>query len=190
MVDSETRWRMVRKQKLRGLEPEPDVSIRDARAEDLPAIKDLYNYFIRNTVVTFDDKALDLAYWQQKHEMLAKFELPFLVLVRGEFEVIGFAFVAPWRARSGYLKIVENSIYLSAPATGKRLGTRLLTELISRCKALGIKEVIAVIADRGADASIRLHTKLGFKEQGHLAKVGTRFGKPIGSYLLSLNLGR
>ena len=48
----------------------------------------------------------------------------------------------------------------------------------------------AVIADRGADASIRLHTKLGFKEQGHLAKVGTRFGKPIGSYLLSLNLGR
>ena len=190
MVDSETRWRMVRKLKQRGAEPERPVSIRDARPEDLPAIKDLYNYFIRNTVVTFDDKPLDLNYWQQKYEMLTKFELPFLVLVRGDTEVIGFAFVAPWRQRSGYLKIVENSIYLSAPATGKRLGTMLLTELISRCKASGIKEVIAVIAERGADASIRLHTKLGFKEQGHLAKVGTRFGKPIGSYLLSLNLGR
>ena len=190
MVDSETRWRMVRRQKLRGVEPEREVSIRDARGEDLPAIRDLYNYFIRNTVVTFDDKPLDLDYWQQKHELIAQFELPFLVLVRGDIEVIGFAFVAPWRQRSGYLKIVENSIYLSAPATGKRLGTMLLTELIVRCKAADVKEVIAVIADRGADASIALHTKLGFKEQGHLAKVGTRFGKPIGSFLLSLNLRR
>lgn len=77
MVDSETRWRMVRKLKQRGAEPERPVGIRDARPEDLPAIKDLYNYFIRNTVVTFDDKPLDLNYWQQKYEMLTKFELPF-----------------------------------------------------------------------------------------------------------------
>jgi phosphinothricin acetyltransferase len=181
---------MVRKLKQRGAEPERPISIRDAKFEDLPAIKDLYNYFIRNTVVTFDDKPLDLAHWQEKLAMLRKFELPFLVLVRDDIELIGFAYVAPWRQRSGYLKIVENSIYLSAPATGKRLGTLLLTELIARCKAQGIKEVIAVIADRGADASIRLHTKLGFLEQGHLAKVGTRFGKPIGSYLLSLSLNR
>jgi phosphinothricin acetyltransferase len=48
--------------------------------------------------------------------------------------------------------------------------------------------VIAVIADRGAEASIALHKKHGFLEQGHLAKVGVRFGKPIGSYLFSLNL--
>jgi L-amino acid N-acyltransferase YncA len=190
VVDSETRWRLVRKLKQRGSEPERPISIREARYEDLPAIKDLYNYFIRNTVVTFDDKPLDLAYWQEKHRMLAKFELPFLVLVRGDIEVIGFAFVAPWRQRSGYLKVVENSIYLSAPATGKKLGTLLLTELIARCREIGIKEIIAVITDRGADASIRLHSKLGFQEQGHLAKVGMRFGKPIGSYLLSLNLNR
>jgi hypothetical protein len=58
VVDSETRWRMVRKLKQRGAEPERPVSIRNARLEDLPAIKDLYNYFIRNTVVTFDDKPL------------------------------------------------------------------------------------------------------------------------------------
>lgn len=190
MVDSETRWRMVRKLKQRGAEPERPIGIRNVRFEDLPAIKDLYNYFIRNTVVTFDDKPLDLKYWQEKHQMLSKFELPFLVLVRGDIEVIGFAYVAPWRQRSGYLKVVENSIYLAAAATGKKLGTLLLSELISRSKAAGVREIIAVIADRGADASIRLHTKLGFQEQGHLAKVGTRFGKPIGSYLLSLNLGR
>lgn len=48
--------------------------------------------------------------------------------------------------------------------------------------------MIAVIADRGAHASIALHKKHGFVEQGHLANVAMRFGKPIGSYLLSLKL--
>ena len=190
MVDSETRWRMVRKLRQKGPELEVPVSIRKAKLEDLPQIRDIYNYFIRNTVVTFDDKPLDLGYWQEKHALLSKFELPFLVLCRGDYEVIGFAFVAPWRQRSGYLKVVENSIYLSAAATGKKLGTRLLQELISKSKDVGVREIIAVIADRGADASIALHKKLGFLEQGHLAKVGVRFGKPIGSYLLALNLGK
>lgn len=190
MVDSETRWRLVRRLRQRGPEAEKPLEIRSATVEDLPAIRDIYNYFIRNTVVTFDDKPLDLDYWKQKHELLGKFELPFIVLVRGDIEVIGFAFVAPWRQRSGYLKIVENSIYLSAAATGKKLGTRLLADLISRCRAVGVREIIAVIADRGADASMALHKKLGFVEQGHLAKVGVRFGKPIGSYLLALNLSR
>ena len=190
MVDSETRWRMVRRLRQKGPEQEQPISIREVQPEDLPQIKDLYNYFIRNTVVTFDDKPLDLGYWQQKYELLSKFELPFIVLTKGEHQVIGFAYVSPWRQRSGYLKIVENSIYLSAPATGKRLGTRLLGELIVLCKAAGVREIIAVIADRGAEASIRLHQRHGFVEQGHLAKVGVRFGKPIGSYLMSLSLGR
>lgn len=187
MVDSETRWRLVRKLKQKPEPAAPEIEIRPALFGDLPAVKDIYNYFIRNTVITFDDKPLELSYWSELHQMLEKYELPFLVMTRGP-EVIGFAYVQPWRQRSGYLKVVENSIYLSAPATGKKLGTRLLAELLAAAKRAGIKEVIAVIADRGADASIALHKKHGFTEQGHLAKVGIRFGKPIGSYLFSLNL--
>ena len=187
MVDSETRWRLVRRQKQRPVVSEVQVSIRAAEFEDLPAIRDIYNYFIRNTVITFDDKPLDLSHWTELHQLLQKLTLPFLVLTRGP-EVIGFAYVQPWRQKSGYQKVVENSIYLQAPATGKKLGSKLLSELIAECQKAGIKEVIAVIADRGAEASIALHKKLGFVEQGHLAKVAVRFGKPIGSYLLSLTL--
>ena len=50
--------------------------------------------------------------------------------------------------------------------------------------------MIAVIADRGAHASIALHEKHGFVQQGHLANVAKRFGKPIGSYLLSLKVSK
>ena len=186
-MDSETRWRLVRKLRNQPPKPEPELKIRDALVSDLPQIRDIYNYFIRNTAITFDDKPLSLQHWVELHELLTRLSLPLIVLTR-DTEVIGFAYLQPWRAKSGYQKIVENSIYLSAPATGKKLGSKLLTELIERARALGIKEVIAVIADRGADASIALHKKLGFTEQGHLAKVAVRFGRPVGSFLYSLNL--
>ena len=187
VVDSETRWRLVRKLRQNPEEPQTPVLIRDALEQDLPQVRDIYNFFIQNTVITFDDKPLDLGYWRDIHQLLTKNSLPFIVLARGE-QVLGFAYVAPWRQKTSYLKIVENSIYLAAAATGKKLGSRLFAELIERCRQSGIKEIIAVIADRGAHASIALHKKHGFLEQGHLADVAVRFGRPIGSYLYSLKL--
>jgi phosphinothricin acetyltransferase len=187
VVDSETRWRLVRALKQKPPAPEAQLLFRRAQPVDLPQIRDIYNYFIRNTVITFDDSPLDLAHWQEKHEQLEKFELPFIVMVR-DLEVIGFGYVAPWRAKAGYLKIVENQIYLLPAATGKKLGGKLLTALLEACVAAGVKEIIAIIADRGAGASIALHKRHGFKEKGHLANVAVRFGKPIGSYLYSLQL--
>ncbi|PWL20630.1 MAG: N-acetyltransferase family protein [Candidatus Aquiluna sp. XM-24bin5] len=187
VVDSETRWRLVRKLRQRPEEPEQEIKIRDASERDLPQVRDIYNFFIQNTVITFDDKPLELGYWQDLFQLLTKNSLPFIVLSRGE-QVLGFAYVAPWRQKTSYLKIVENSIYLAAAATGKKLGSRLFLELIERCRQGGIREIIAVIADRGAHASIALHKKHGFVEQGHLADVAVRFGKPIGSYLYSLKL--
>ena len=187
VVDSETRWRLVRKLRQNPEGPQTPVVIRDALEQDMPQVRDIYNFFIQNTVITFDDKPLDLGYWRDIHQLLTKNSLPFIVLARGE-QVLGFAYVAPWRQKTSYLKIVENSIYLAAAATGKKLGSRLFAELIERCRQSGIKEIIAVIADRGAHASIALHKKHGFLEQGHLADVAVRFGRPIGSYLYSLKL--
>jgi phosphinothricin acetyltransferase len=55
-------------------------------------------------------------------------------------------------------------------------------------KAAGIKEIVAVIADRGAEASIRLHRKAGFADQGHLGKVGFKFGRWVGTFLMQKSL--
>jgi phosphinothricin acetyltransferase len=187
VVDSETRWSLVRKLQTKTVAPKPTTKIRAAAKADIPQIKDIYNFYIQNTVITFDDKPLDLRHWLDKFEHLTRLDLPFLVIHRAD-EILGFAFVSPWRQRTGYLKIVENQIYLAAAATGKKLGAQLFADLLQACQDRGVKEVIAVIADRGAQASIALHKKQGFVEQGHLANVGLRFGKPIGSYLLSLKL--
>ncbi|MGO7984126.1 N-acetyltransferase family protein, partial [Rhizobium johnstonii] len=80
--------------------------------------------------------------------------------------------VTPWQQKRAYRFTVENSIYLGPAATGKGLGRALMEALIERSKAAGLKEMIAVIADQGAEASIRLHEQFGFKEVGRMGRVG------------------
>ena len=108
-------------------------------------------------------------------------ELPFIVATTESGKIQGFAYLAPWRQKAAYRRTVEDTIYLRPAAIGKRLGTRLLTELIDLAKQAGVKEIVAVISDKGADPSIALHEAFGFKRQGHLGKVGFKFNRWLGT---------
>lgn len=188
-LDSESRWRLVRKLKASQQPPvSNEVTIRDATASDLSEILEIYNYYIRNSVVTFDLDNMTLANWQEKFEWIQSLELPFLVAQSGGGQVLGFAYVAPWRQKAAFRRTVEDSIYLRPAAIGKRVGTKLLDELINRAKAVGVKEIVAVISDKGAESSIQLHETFGFKHQGHLAKVGFKFGRWLGTILMQKSL--
>ena len=66
--------------------------------------------------------------------------------------------------------------------------TRLLQALIEQSKAAGVKEIVAVISDKGAESSIALHERFGFKHQGHLGKVGFKFGRWLGTVLMQKSL--
>ena len=52
----------------------------------------------------------------------------------------------------------------------------------------GVREVIAVIADRSADASIRLHERLGFEEVGRMGRVGYKYDRWLGTVTMRLRL--
>mgnify|MGYP000007490457 CR=1 FL=1 len=79
-------------------------------------------------------------------------------------------------------------IYLRPAATGKRIGTKLMQALLDAGKAAGVKEVVAVISDRGAESSIALHNSFGFTTQGQLGKVGFKFGRWLGTILMQKSL--
>ena len=56
-LDSESRWRLVRLLKTKGEQPEPsidDIVIRKTAETDLAQICEIYNYYVVNSVVTFD----------------------------------------------------------------------------------------------------------------------------------------
>ena len=189
-LDSESRWRLVKLLKSKGSQEisVEDITLRAATKDDVKEITDIYNYYVINSVVTFDIEKTTEATWLDKLEYLNGLDLPFIVAQSASGDVLGFAYVAPWRAKAAYRRTVENTIYLRPAAIGKRLGTKLLAELIVQSKAAGVREIVAVISDKGADTSIALHEAFGFKKQGHLAKVGFKFNRWLGTVLLQKSL--
>jgi len=189
-LDSESRWRLVKLLKSKGSQEisVEDITLRAATKDDVKEITDIYNYYVINSVVTFDIEKTTEVTWLDKLEYLNGLDLPFIVAQSASGDVLGFAYVAPWRAKAAYRRTVENTIYLRPAAIGKRLGTKLLAELIVQSKAAGVREIVAVISDKGADTSIALHEAFGFKKQGHLAKVGFKFNRWLGTVLLQKSL--
>lgn len=190
-LDSESRWRLVRLLKNKGEPAQPsmdDIVIRKASENDLAQICEIYNYYVINSVVTFDIEKTTELFWLDKYKYLEELELPFIVATTETGNIQGFAYLAPWRQKAAYRRTVEDTIYLRPAAIGKRLGTRLLTELIELAKQAGVKEIVAVISDKGADPSIALHEAFGFKRQGHLGKVGFKFNRWLGTILMQRSL--
>jgi len=190
-LDSESRWRLVKllKAKQQTVEvPVAQTVIRAATESDMAQISEIYNYYVVNSVVTFDIEKTTKDYWVEKLEYLQGLELPFIVAESSSGNILGFAYVAPWRQKAAYRRTVEDTIYLRPAAIGKRLGTKLLTELIDLSQKAGVKEIVAVISDKGADTSIALHESFGFKTQGHLGKVGFKFNRWLGTVLMQKSL--
>lgn len=158
--------------------------IREVREADIPDIREIYNYYVTNSVVTFDEKKWTLRQWREKVAYLHKLGMPFLVAQSPSGQILGYALVQPMSAKSGYRYSVENSIYLGQAATGKGLGRALLEALIARSEDAGIHQMVAVISDKGAEASVALHEKLGFVEVGRMGRVGFKFGRWLGTISL------
>lgn len=166
-------------------QPEPErpfsFTIRPVEDGDIPDIREIYNYYVTNSVVTFDEDIWSVAQWRTKRDGLAKQGLPFLVAVSPSGQILGYALVQPMSSKSAYRFSVENSIYLGQAATGKGLGRALLEALIEACEAAGIRQMVAVISDKGAEGSVALHEKLGFVEVGRMGRVGFKFGRWLGT---------
>lgn len=162
--------------------------IRPVEQRDLPDIREIYNYYVTNSVVTFDEKKWTLAQWRDKADYLERLKMPFLVAQSPSGQILGYALVQPLSTKSAYRFSVENSIYLGHAAAGKGLGRALLEALLTASEEAGIREMVAVISDKGAEASVALHEKLGFVEVGRMGRVGFKFGRWLGTIYLQKSL--
>ena len=102
----------------------------------------------------------------------------------------GYAYASPWRPKPAYRYTVEDTVYVSPGYTGRGLGGALLGALLAGCAQAGARQVIAVIADSGSDASAALHRRFGFTQAGRLAGVGRKHGRWIDTVLMQRELGR
>ncbi len=170
-------------------EPAFSFEVRPATTRDIPDMLEIYNHYVANSTVTFDEDALTLREMRQKfRHVVDELHFPWLVAVSPTGMILGYTFVTPWKQKAAYRFTVEDSIYLSPAATGKGIGKALLGRMLDDAAEAGVKEVISVIADRGADASIQMHKSFGFTEVGRMGKVGFKFGRWLGTVLLQKSL--
>ncbi len=169
-------------------EPAFSFELRQATERDLPDMLEIYNHYVANSTVTFDEDALTLREMRHKYRDVERLGFPWLVAVSSTGMILGYCYVTPWKAKAAYRYTVEDSIYLSPAATGKGVGKALMARMLDDARAAGIKEVIAVIADKGAEASIAMHERFGFKKIGEMGRVGFKFNRWLGTVLMQKSL--
>ena len=191
MLEEEYEPARVRPFHLRRIEP-PEApfayEIRPAAAKDLPAVRRIHDHYVTNTMVTLDTETRTLRAWRSLFAYVGRLGLPFLVAVSPAGEVLGYAMCEPWIQKRAYRFTAEETIYLRPASTGKGLGRALLTALIEAGRTAGLRQLLAVVADSGAEPSLGLHRSLGFAETGRMGRVGFKFDRWIGTVMLQKSI--
>ena len=104
-------------------------------------------------------------------------------------QVLGYAYANQFRPRAAYRFCVEDSIYLAPAARGRGAGRLLLAELIARCEALGIRQMLAIIGDTANLGSIAVHRSCGFEPTGTFVAAGWKFERWLDVVMMQRRLG-
>lgn len=172
----------------RGAMPaEPQPAVRAAVPADAERIAAIFAHYVTSSVATFEEIAPTAGQWRQRLADRAARNLPFVV-AEADGSVCGYAYASPWRPKPAYRHTVEDSVFLAPGCTGRGIGSALLGSLLAGCAAAGARQVIAVIADTGSDASAALHRRFGFAQAGLLSGVGRKHGRWIDTLLMQKEL--
>ena len=165
----------------------PQTSLRAATPADAEAICAIYNHYIAQTTISFEEEPVTPADMAQRITDVTAANLPWLVLTDGD-TLIGYAYATKWRVRHAYRFSVETSIYLDQQHAGKGMGRMLYEALLAELRQRELHLAIAGIAQPN-EASVRLHERLGFKKVAHFDEVGRNFGNwiDVGYWQLPLN---
>ena len=150
--------------------------IRPASADDLDAINDIYNHYVRETHITFDDEPTSMDWrreWFTHYSTSGRHRL--MVAVDAD-RVAGYASTSRFRPKPGYITSVEMSIFLDPESTGKGLGAKLYEALFKALDGEDVHRAYAGIALPNS-ASIALHERFGFKRVAHFTEQGRKFGR-------------
>lgn len=149
------------------------MNLRPARPADAGAIADIYNHYIRNTVITFEEVLLSSSDMGERLNAVLSADHPWLV-AEADGEILGFAYAGEWKGRCAYRHSVEISIYLAPHAQEQGLGTRLYRALFECLQDSQVHVAIAGIALPNP-GSIALHEKFGMEKVAHFPEVGRKF---------------
>ena len=169
------------------------IRVRDVREADMPRIHAIYVHHVRTGLGSFEETPPDLTEMIRRRDDIVARRLPYVVAEADDPAIpdgiAGYAYAGPYRPRSAYRYSVEDSIYVAAEAQRRGVGRLLLDELVTRCTALGYRQMIAVIGDSANHGSIGVHEAAGFKQVALLPAIGLKFGRWVDSVIMQRPLG-
>ena len=158
-----------------------NYKIRMATPEDAQALLDIYEYYVKETAITFEYDVPSVEEFRGRIEKTLK-KYPYLV-IEDDSEILGYAYASTFKDRAAYQWCVETSIYIKKDARRGGLGKELYLELENRLKAQGILNLNACIGypeeedEHLTFDSVKFHEKLGYSMVGEFHKCGYKFGR-------------
>jgi phosphinothricin acetyltransferase len=154
-----------------------DFAIRAAGIADAPAIAGIYNPYVVETAITFEETIVSAAEMATRIAEVTDSKLPFLVADAGG-QAIGFAYASKWKGRCAYRHTAETTVYVDRDHWQRGVGTALYGGLLGLLQGAGFHAAIGGIALPN-DSSIALHERLGFVKAAHFREVGFKFNRWI-----------
>jgi len=154
-----------------------DIVIRPAAGADASALAEIYNPYVIETTVTFEEAALVPSDMAARVAEADGAGLPFLVAeARGM--PVAFACASKWKGRCAYRHTAETTVYVGRDHWRCGLGTALYMKLLDSLQQVGFHAAIGGIALPN-EASVALHERLGFVQVARFREVGYKFGRWI-----------
>ena len=151
--------------------------IRAAAQADAEAIADIYNYYVTDTIVTFEEEPVSKSEIAKRIHQVQGAGLPWLV-AEEDGQILGYAYATPWKERIGYRFSVEITVYLDKDCKGRGIGSQLYAELFRLLEKAGVRSAVGGVALPN-DASVALHEKFGMRKVAEFERIGVKFDQWI-----------
>lgn len=151
-----------------------DIGFVSMREEFIPAVLDIYTFYIINSTATFHEKPITINEMQElvmfkdsRYEAFAIFD---------DGEVIGYVILAQFKKREAYRFSGEVTVYLKDGYCGKGLGSLAVGFIEEVAREKGFHTLIAIICGEN-EKSIRMFERNGYTKCAHYREVGKKFGR-------------
>ncbi|MDR1419933.1 MAG: GNAT family N-acetyltransferase [Treponema sp.] len=160
--------------------------VRPVCPEDAAEVSGIYNYYIKNTVVTFEEEPLDPSEMKRRiGAVTAKY--PWFVCEENG-GVLGYAYLNAYRERSAYRFAAELSVYIRQDRQGEGIGTELLARLLEAARETEIHAIVSAVTLPN-ERSVALQEKFGFTGIARFREIGFKHGRrlDVGYWELVIN---
>lgn len=163
------------------------ITLRDAAADDLPRIFEIYNREVEHGIATFDVEPRRVGVDDGWLTDRAPYH-PVLVAEDASGEVVGWASTGPWSPRGAYRRTGEVSVYVDPAARGAGIGRGLLAALVERARETPEISVLLARVAQPNPASLAVHEAVGFRSFGIQRRCGEKLGQILDVNLMDLHL--